>query len=382
MKKWFRQRLNSLIDPEIEEANGEPYAVTERGAPGSGLLESLQGSWQWEDLAAEIRQEGQARVGFVGLPNAGKSTLFNRLRGWAVSEPAWIEEGVTAAEVLPVESYGAFVLADLPVQIDPALLTGEELILSLGDPGLFLYLVDGTTGVRRADYRWVALLRATGRPLMVVLNKCDVVENVDEALAAARYRLGMEVISISAATGENVETVLLPAMLDAAPKIAISLGREISCLRQTAARRVIRQAALLTALMSAQPIPLLDLPFQAIVQVGVVLRVGAAYGRSPGGGMNREVVGTVASSLSMNYLAQSIAKFIPLLGWAASSMLGAGATLLIGEAAIRYYEAGGTIPLRELISRQRQGLSRQRQRAGAWARRKIKREKRAERNEK
>lgn len=307
----------------------------------SGISGLWQGTGVWDDLAMEIGQESQARVAFIGRPSAGKSLLFNRLRGWVISRPPSED-----ASTLPqVESYGMFLLADLPDALGKTAVDHQEFTLSLGDPALTVYLLDGPEGVSEADFRYVALLRAAGKPVVVALNKCDMIEDRAAAVAEAQRRLGMTVLPISAQTGEGVEDVLLPAMLDAAPRLAVPLGREIQGLRRSAARRVIRQAALLAGLLSAQPVPLLDLPFQAMIQAGVVMRVGAAYGRPPSGGLNREVIGAVVSTLALRYLAQTVLKFVPLLGWALSGLIGAGATMLIGESAIRYYEAGGTEPL-------------------------------------
>jgi uncharacterized protein (DUF697 family) len=333
-REWVRTALHHPHDGAPGSEFAEPSST-----PGIGSL--WQGTGVWDDLAMEIGQESQARVAFIGRPNAGKSLLFNRLRGWVISRPC--SDGAT---VLPcVESYGMFVLADLPDTLDAAAVDHHEFTLSLGDPALTVYLLDGPAGVGEADFRHVALLRAAGKPVVVALNKSDLIEDRAAAVAEAQRRLGMTVLPISAQTGEGVEDALLPAMLDAAPRLAVPLGREIQGLRRAASRRVIRQAALLAGLLSAQPVPLLDLPFQAMIQAGVVMRVGAAYGRTPSGGLNREVIGAVVGTLAVRYLAQTALKFVPLLGWALSGLIGAAATLLIGESAIRYYEAGGTGPL-------------------------------------
>jgi uncharacterized protein (DUF697 family) len=136
------------------------------------------------------------------------------------------------------------------------------------------------------------------------------------------------------------------------------MGREILNFRRIAARRIIRQAALFAGLMGGQPVPLLDLPFQAMLQVGVVMRVGAVYGFAPAGGMSREVIGTVAGSLGMRYLALSLMKVVPVLGWAVSGLSSAALTALMGEGAIRYYEAGGKVPLGNLLAGGRERLGR------------------------
>lgn len=344
-------------------ANGDApgdHGPEHGGLPGAEMLGGLQGLWQWDELASEIGRESQARVALVGRVGAGKSLLFNRLRGWVVSPPGPEPDGETR-----VESFGMFVLADLP---DEGAVGGPgDLSLALGEPALVVYLLDGPAGVRPADFRTVALLRATGVPVVVALNKRDCLADVGAAAAEAQRRLGMPVWPISAMTGEGVEDALLPALLDAAPRLAVPLGRELNCLRRAAARRVFRQAALLAGILSAQPLPLLDLPFQAMIQAGVVLRVGAAYGRPPGSGLNREVIGAVVGALALRYLAQTVLKFVPLLGWALSGLIGAGATLLIGEAAIRYYEGGARGPLARELRRGGRLWRRQRDEAATMA---------------
>jgi uncharacterized protein (DUF697 family) len=341
MNQWWTERTegenyNLPSHPDLPDYES-PAAESNGGWLGG--LTSLREIWQWDQVAAEVRQEGQARIGVLGLPGSGKSVLFERLRGWVAS---WPQNQQPEVDELQIEAYGAFVLADLPIGGPHYPLAADEILLTVGDPHLFLYLVAAPNGVQEADYRWITLLRATGRPLVVALNQCDLLEDWETAVATARHRLGMPVIPISAMTGMNVETRLLPALVDAAPKTAISLGREIKALRRLTAWRVIRQSALMAGMMSAQPIPFLDLPFQAMLHVGVVMRVGAIYGHAPGGG--REAVSTVVGYLGLNYLAQSAAKVVPILGWAISGVLGAGATLLIGEVAVRYYEAGAELP--------------------------------------
>lgn len=322
------------------------------GGGSAGWMESLRHLWQWDELAAEIGQESQSRVAFVGLTGAGKSLLFNRLRGWVVSEASQKGE-LSQFEIesdLALESLGLFVLADLPMANGSANhLLGPDLLLSLGDPTLVVYILDGAAGVRPDDFRWVAALRSCGRPLLVVLNKIDIITDADALVAEASHKLGMPIIPLSAETGANVEDGLLTAMLDAVPRLAVPLGREILSLRRVAARRVIRQAAILSGLMGVQPVPMLDIPLQAVVQVGVVMRVGAAYGYTPTGGMNKEVMGTVVSTLGLRFLVLAVVKFIPFVGSVVSGVLCGVMTYFLGEAAIRYYEGGATVPLKEFL---------------------------------
>lgn len=330
------------------------------GMDTANWFESLRNLWQWDQLAAEVGQESKARVALVGQNGAGKDLLFNRLRGWSPSEAvadtdheswAMADEHSLVLVEQHIQSYGCFVLIDLPPHPPELATQGEELVYALDQAALVVYLLDGTQGLKATDYRWIATIRASGRPLLLALNKSDQIESVAAAVADTERRIGMSIIPISARTGLNVEERLLPAMLDAVPRLAVPLGREIVCLRRLASRRVIRQAALVSGMVGAQPVPMLDLPVQAIIQVGVVMRVGAAYGYVPSGGINREVLGTVVSTFGLRYLALALVKIVPILGWALSGAMSGIMTLLIGEAAIRYYEAGGSIPLHHWLKK-------------------------------
>ena len=315
-------------------------------------FETLRNLWQWDELAAEISQENRARIAIVGLAGAGKSTLFDYLRGWQPNchSPNVIQlPNIAQEEGLNLESYGLFILADLPNQQTIDVAGYDTLPLTLGDPALLIYLIDATTGVTAEDYRWIATIRASGRPLLVVLNKIDQLENVQPHLTEIQQRIGMNIVPVSAQTGQHIHDKLLPALLDTAPKLSVPLGRELHTLRRLAAQRIIRQAAILAGMMGAQPVPILDLPMQAMLQVGVVLRIGATYGHPPTGGLNREVISTIISVFGLRYLALTLVKLIPLLGWAISGLASGATTMLIGETAVRYYETGANIPLRQLL---------------------------------
>lgn len=344
MKAWFRNTLSGLQQPAPDSY--DYYDAGPAAVPGGGMMGVLQDLGRWDELAAEVAQEGQGRVAIAGLPQSGKRLLLSRLRGWDMA-PLWNATAPESSDGIGLESYGSFLLADLTQPADGHAGSGDELLLLLGDPALVLYVIDAGRGLLPADYRWVALLRSGGRPVLVALNNSDDDEASAAVVTEAAGKLGATVIPISAESGFNIEEALLPALVNAVPRLAVPLGREIQSVRTTVARRVIRQSALFAGILGAQPVPLLDLPFQIMVQSGMVMRVGASFGYAPGGGLNREIMATIAGSLALHYLAQTVVKLVPILGWAVSGALAGLSTMAIGEAAIQYYAAGATIPFRQ-----------------------------------
>jgi len=158
-------------------------------------------------------------IALVGRPNVGKSTLFNRLTR---SRDALVADipGLTRDR-----QYGEFhVDGRRFIVIDTGGLSGQEegidsemarqSLAAIAECDLALVLVDARAGVTPADQRILALLRASGKPFLLVVNKID---GTDELLACAEFHeLGApELIAVSAAHGRNMgrlERALLAAI--------------------------------------------------------------------------------------------------------------------------------------------------------------------------
>jgi GTP-binding protein len=148
----------------------------------------------------------------VGRPNVGKSTLVNRILG---RRAAVVEDtpGVTRDRV----SYDAewagtdFKLVDTggweaDVEgIDSAIASQAEIAVHLADA--VILVVDGTVGLTASDSRIVSMLRSSGKPVTVAVNKIDTAEQ--EYITAEFWKLGLgEPMGISAMHGRGVGDLL------------------------------------------------------------------------------------------------------------------------------------------------------------------------------
>ncbi|GIK38065.1 MAG: hypothetical protein BroJett011_18980 [Chloroflexota bacterium] len=331
-----------------------------------------------EQTRESVHQESQARIVLLGLAGAGKSSLFNHLCGWTVSTPQTGQAngsnfGARLAE--PIEDFGLFCLVDLPEDLseygqtglfnfgrpdgfsfglpengfgyNPGLAgtiplgTPDSLILAEG-ANLLIYVLDGAAGLQPADYRWIGRLRRLGVPLLIVLNKSDLIEtDLPGRQTEIESRLGARVLPVSALTGANISDSLLSKMMHLCPNLTVALGRELRGFRSQAAERLIGQAALVNGLVALEPIPLVDLPVQIINLAGLMLRIATLYDRPANNLRRREVVIAIAGGLAGRYAAQQVAKLIPVVGWAASGLIGWSCTWGLGRAAIAYFEAEG-----------------------------------------
>ncbi|WP_337877141.1 GTPase Era [Elioraea sp.] len=159
------------------------------------------------------------RAGFVailGAPNAGKSTLLNRLVGAklaAVSPKAQ----TTRFRIRGIVLRGAsqIVLVDTPGIFAPRRMLDRAMVKAAwsgaADADIALLLVDATAGLTDAVRMIVERLREAGRPLWLALNKVDLVAP-PALLPLARDLNALapfaETFMISAETGDGVERLL------------------------------------------------------------------------------------------------------------------------------------------------------------------------------
>jgi GTPase len=145
-------------------------------------------------------------VAVVGFPNAGKSTVVNRLAGGreAVTDA---EPGVTRdRRALECEWNGlSFDLidtggVDLADSADLARSVQAQARAAIEEADVVLLVVDARAGLGPGDAELADLLRRSGRPVIVAANKVD--RSEDESLTAELNSLGLgEPLPVSAGHG-------------------------------------------------------------------------------------------------------------------------------------------------------------------------------------
>lgn len=160
------------------------------------------------------------KVAFIGRPNVGKSTLFNRLirSNRAITHD---RAGITRDRIegtVRVDGEVVFTLIDTGgVHLDSheSLLEGpkashgfEEAILSqaqaaMNESQVLCLVVDGREGLTPFDEHLAAHIRRLGKPVLLVVNKVDGIEKED-LLLAEFHGLGFPLLAVSAEHGHNV----------------------------------------------------------------------------------------------------------------------------------------------------------------------------------
>lgn len=153
-------------------------------------------------------------IAVVGCPNVGKSTLFNKLVGKRV---AIVDDtpGVTRDRIYAdTEWQGRTVMlidtGGIEPKTDDIILSKmrDQANLAIDTANVIIFVTNLECGVTAADNEVAAMLRRSGKPVVLCVNKCDSIGNVPAEFYEF-YNLGLgEPIAVSAVHGHGTGDLL------------------------------------------------------------------------------------------------------------------------------------------------------------------------------
>ena len=234
--------------------SGQRALVARGGRGGRGNAAFATSTNQAPRLAenGELGQERWLRlelkliadVGIIGVPNAGKSTLLSVV---SAARPKIAEYPFTTLQpnlgVVMVDDRD-FVLADIPGLIEGAHAgagLGHQFLRHVERTRLLIHLLDGASADPLGDFEKINEELALFDPQLarksqvVVLNKMDLPQTQELWPRVSREikKLELEAMSISAVTGQGVQTLLqrIVNLLDSLPKEKPVVEEEVKVFR-------------------------------------------------------------------------------------------------------------------------------------------------------
>lgn len=174
---------------------------------------------------------GPLKLAIVGRPNAGKSTLVNRILGEermitgpeagitrdTVRAPFTFHDGDDAREVHLFDTAGMRKRAKVQDKLEK--LSVADALNAIDFAEVVVLLLDATKGLEAQDLRIADRVLDEGRALIVALNKWDVAEDASSLFNGVRHALdeglaqvrGVPLLTVSGATGKGIDTLMRTA---------------------------------------------------------------------------------------------------------------------------------------------------------------------------
>ena len=208
---------------------GEPIAISaEHGEGLADLFEMIRPHVEHEHFETEAeeaeRGDGPLKMAIVGRPNAGKSTLVNKMLGEErmITGP---EAGITRDSISMDWSWNgkAVQLVDTAglrkrAKVEDKLekLSAFDTKRAIDYAEVVVLLLDATRGLESQDLRIADQVLEEGRALIIALNKWDVAENASSLFNGVKAALeeglsqlkGVPVLTVSGKTGKGIDQLL------------------------------------------------------------------------------------------------------------------------------------------------------------------------------
>ena len=200
----------------------EPIAVSSIHGSGSGdLLDSVIAHIPEEEIDNE--DDDSIKVAVIGKPNAGKSSIINKILGDERLIVSNIAGTTRDAVDTPFENeHGKFTFIDtagirrqskIDDKIEKYSVLRANMAVERAD--VCLLMIDAGTGITDQDTKIAGIAHEAGKPTIIVVNKWDSIEKDNSTVNNFNDRIRTElaympyapIVYVSAKTGQRVETL-------------------------------------------------------------------------------------------------------------------------------------------------------------------------------
>ena len=299
----LRYRLKRVIDT-IPQDGENIYKVL-------GLIRS-----QW----TQLQSNSLVRVVLVGPARAGKSSLIE-----AISR----EQEDPEKQIFSIVDLLAF---EDSSEHQSRIVEFEKLRTA----DVVVFLLDARYELSRTTVQLYERLKSVKRPLLVVLNKMDLVEHPSSTLKNARKTLDTNILGVSAIQPETWNK-LLRTIVAANPKTLYALTQNFPNFRRVICNSIVTHAAFSAAVVGAIPIPISDFLPLVAVQTPMILKIAKVFGHPLNRQRALELLPMLASDLLIREGVNRLCKQFPQYRDLITVSVGGLWTFILGRVTIQYF---------------------------------------------
>lgn len=231
---------------------GDPVQISAVHGHGTGDL--LDAVLEYLPQGSDAEEEGDTvKVAVIGKPNAGKSSLVNKITGeerMIVSDIAGTTRDAT--DTFVENEYGSFVFIDTAglrrkSRVDDAIEKYSVIRarMAVERANVCVIMIDATEGFTEQDSKVAGIAHELGKASIIAVNKWDLVEKDGKTMDSFRKKLMNDfsfmsyapIIFISAKTGQRIDRLFeLIKYVDTQNAMRISTGKLNDVLASATAR--------------------------------------------------------------------------------------------------------------------------------------------------
>ncbi len=223
VNKAESSKIRQVVAEFYELGMGEPYAISALHGTGTGdLLDEV--IRHIDDIGEDEEEDGSVKIAIVGKPNAGKSSLLNKIVG---EERAIVSEipGTTRDAVDTKMEYNGYPITLIDTagirrrgKVTPGVekYSVVRSMKAIERADVAILVIDATTSITTQDTHIAGYIKDAWKSAVVAVNKWDLIEKdtftINDYTAHIREELNfmdyVPMIFISALTGKRVDQVL------------------------------------------------------------------------------------------------------------------------------------------------------------------------------